>query len=378
MSLPMAEQGRRHEIDFLRVASFGLLILFHTSLLYGTRSWHLNSDDPNRVVDLIAVASHPWRMSLLFFISGIVTASLFERRSAGEIRSARSRQLLPPFIFGVLFIVPPQIYVGQYDSFWERMTYWEFWTYYIHGGIQFEHLWFLLYLWFYTLVWSLMHRFGPHVPDKLSASLAGTLRGRWLLLLPVLYLTAARTTLYPAFGETLDFMHDYCAHAVYLPMFLAGALLAGHASFWQEIDRCKWRCALISLFSGTLLAAVVLTLPRDQWPPEMLIAMRMIRSMFQWCTLLTILAFARRLITRPNPVVAYLNRAVLTYYVLHQTFIVLLAYLLKHSGLLQLWSSIPVLLATCLLCAMSYELKRFLSALANRLHRSSGLADQPS
>jgi len=51
--------GRRHDLDALRVLCFGTLIIYHTSLAYGTRTWLLNASDGSRLVDLIAAGSHP-------------------------------------------------------------------------------------------------------------------------------------------------------------------------------------------------------------------------------------------------------------------------------------------------------------------------------
>ena len=67
----VGQSERRHDIDLLRVLSFGTLIIYHTSLLYGTKTWLLNSQESSRLMDLVAVGSHLWRMSLLFFISGL-------------------------------------------------------------------------------------------------------------------------------------------------------------------------------------------------------------------------------------------------------------------------------------------------------------------
>ena len=107
--------GRRHDLDALRVCCFGTLIIYHSSLVYGAKTWWVHASDTTKLIDLITIGSHPWRMSLLFFISGVVTASLLKNRSVAEIRTTRTRQLLLPFVFGVFVVVPPQIYFSPYN-----------------------------------------------------------------------------------------------------------------------------------------------------------------------------------------------------------------------------------------------------------------------
>ena len=52
---------------------------------------------------------NPWRMSLLFLISGAVTAIALGRGSRGWLGGRLSRLGLP-LVAGVLVIVPPQSY----------------------------------------------------------------------------------------------------------------------------------------------------------------------------------------------------------------------------------------------------------------------------
>jgi len=361
--------GRRHDLDALRVLCFGTLIIYHTSLAYGTRAWLLNSDDGSRLIDLIAAGSHPWRMSLLFFISGLVTQSLLRNKSIGEIRMARTRQLLLPFVLGVLLIVPPQFYLSRHNPF-PDLSYWEFWKMFVVSGLRFEHLWFLAYLWVYMLLWSLLwpciQRFWPNLPS----AFAGLLRGAKLPLVPILFLSVLRIWLYPIFGETLMISTDLYAHLVYFSMFLAGSLLMNEPSFWREVDRQRWVSGGLAVLSFLIIATVVLAVPQDYRPDTLVVPMRIVRSAFQWCAMLALLGFAARIANRPNPVIAFLNRSMMTYYVVHQTVIVIVAYYISKIGVLDIRSFVPVVFLSALGCALIGEghkmAKTCISVLASR------------
>ena len=128
----MERPSRRHDLDFVRVAAFLLLIVYHVSLIYNSRNFMLKAPDSSPAFDIIHLLTHPWRMTLLFFISGAVTGMLLVKRPQGALRSARTRQLLLPFLAGMAFLIPPQIYVflnaemgvhiSLLEVFWNYLT----------------------------------------------------------------------------------------------------------------------------------------------------------------------------------------------------------------------------------------------------------------
>ncbi|WP_083199356.1 acyltransferase [Rhizobium sp. AC44/96] len=370
--------GRRHDVDFLRVCAFGLLIVYHSSILYSSRGWLHQAGGESWFFDLISIGSHPWRMSLLFFLSGVVTAALTSRRSPGEVRLFRSRQLLPPLLIGMLVIIPPQIYITLKMQSGFSMPYLQFWWSYVTGGFidasgrevgSFAHLWFLAYLWVYTALWALLHHYAPALFLRGGAWLSKTLHGVGLLYWPVLYLAILRLALFPAFGETLNPVTDWYAHIVYFSFFLAGALLARHGDFWDAVVARRKMALMIALACVVVLAVIVTTIPTAERPALLVTALRVCRSAFQWTAIVALLGYARRFVRHSNPVVMYLNRAVLTYYVLHQTVLVLVAYWLQQHGMQPPWAFGVVVIVTCAVCAIAYELQRRLLSVASFLGR---------
>lgn len=359
----MTEHGsgrRRHDFDLLRVLSFGTLIVYHASQIFGTEPWLLNSDMPSRLMDLISVASHPWRMSLLFLISGFVTSSLLGRKPVEEILRSRTRQLLLPFVLGVFLLVPPQVNLSNTNPF-PDLSYWNFWVAYVLTRIRFEHMWFLAYLWTYIFVWSIIW---PRYKERwpiLSTGLASMLTGPKLFLVPIALLSLLRICLFPLFGETLVIINDFYSHVLYFSMFMTGVLLVKEERFWQEIDRQRWLACLLTLISLLALVITVIIIPWQQLSGGSLVVARIVRSMFHWCAIITLLAFAARIATRPNRVVTYLNNAVMTYYVVHLPVLIALAYYFSREGLLDTRSFLPLCILTALICAAIAEMKRLAS-----------------
>ena len=66
----MNPPGRLTELDWLRVAAFGLLILYHVGMFYVPWDWHVKSPQPVPALQPWMLMSSPWRLCLLFVVSG--------------------------------------------------------------------------------------------------------------------------------------------------------------------------------------------------------------------------------------------------------------------------------------------------------------------
>jgi glucan biosynthesis protein C len=149
---------RKYFLDWLRVIAFCLLILFHVGMLYVTWSYNLKSERIFPDLELAMIALSPWRLVLLFFISGVASRFLLEKLSAGGFARDRLRRLLPVILLGIFVIIPPQVYVEMLSKGLVDSGYLEFWfgSYLTSASFPnrtlptWDHLWFLVYLLFYA------------------------------------------------------------------------------------------------------------------------------------------------------------------------------------------------------------------------------------
>ena len=113
----MTTQQRRYDIDWLRTLAFFILIAYHIGMYYVFEwGWHIKSDQQSVWLQDVMILSNQWRMSLLFFISAMAL-SLYQLRNPNQgIIGLRSKRLLLPLAFGMLVIVPPQLYVELHES----------------------------------------------------------------------------------------------------------------------------------------------------------------------------------------------------------------------------------------------------------------------
>ncbi len=368
---------RRHDLDWVRVCAFGLLVLYHVGMYYVSWDWHVKSPAASEVLEPFMLLSSPWRLSLLFLVSGTATAFLLGRaqrcaEAAGtptRFLGGRSWRLLVPLIFGMLVIVPPQAYYEVVEQLpgGYRDGYLAFYARYLTAYDGFcdaedclriptwNHLWFVAYLWVYTLALWLLWRLAPRVLDAAGGLLVTALSGVGVLVWPFLFLGVARVLLVGRFEQTHALVDDWYNHAQYFGVFLFGFLIARADGVWNAIDRLRWPALLAWLISWAGLIAYF-TRFADVDPPEGLrMAMRMAWALNQWCAIVAVLGFAHRWRSADSRALRYLVPAAFPVYILHQTVIVVVAHHLKPLAIPPLVEG-PLLVAiTFAACFAGYE-----------------------
>jgi len=63
---------RRIDLDWVRISAFGLLIFYHVGMLYVSWGFHIKSAHRIALEPLMLVLN-PWRLGLLFLVSGVAT-----------------------------------------------------------------------------------------------------------------------------------------------------------------------------------------------------------------------------------------------------------------------------------------------------------------
>ncbi|HKL53245.1 MAG TPA: acyltransferase family protein, partial [Wenzhouxiangellaceae bacterium] len=271
---------RRHDIDALRVIAFGLLILYHVGMVF-VHDWGFHIKSPHQWTWLQwpMVGVNRWRMELIFLLSGLALGLSRSADRPGRLIGRRSRMLLVPLVFGMLAVVPIQAWVeasanGAFDAGFGAflLRYWQLrpWPAGEFAGAEFgitwNHLWYLAYLWAYTMalvpLLALARRLRTPIAAVHSAP-PRTLAGGLLLLAPVGWLLFALNVLEPRYGDTKTLVDDWAQHAMYFPVFLFGFWLARRPAAWRrvvELRRVSLSVALsgLTLYMGLRVAGRVL------------------------------------------------------------------------------------------------------------------------
>jgi peptidoglycan/LPS O-acetylase OafA/YrhL len=368
---------RRYDMDWIRIAAFALLILYHCGMFYVTWDWHVKSSRASAAIEPLMLLTNPWRLSLLFLVSGAASRFMIDKMSVGAFTWARMGRLWPPLLLAVFVIVPPQSYyeivevlqalpadvAAQYVSVLDN-----FWVKYATGSGNwcdadgclttptYNHMWFVAYLILYTLALVLLLPLLRRVPKAAAWFIAGP----GLLITPWLFLFATRAILYPIYGETHDFRADPYAHTAYFAAFLFGFAIAKYEPFFA---RCmKWRLpALITaIVSWLVLVGVNALYPGEAIPPDWVYpAVRGVRELQAWCAILAVVGYAHRYLRNADgPLRQTLTQAIFPFYLVHQTIIVVVGHHLDDLRLPIALEGTLLVSATALGCWLFFELGR--------------------
>lgn len=331
--------ARRYDLDWIRVGAFGLLILYHVALAYSPWDWHIRSEHRFDWLKPALLLTNPWRLTLLFLVSGAAVRLMSRRRTAAQTLKSRIERLLPPLIFGVLILVPIQSWIEAMDKgYWSDGSWAGFWAWTtkefsprgIANGVPFNHLWFLLYIFVYGVLAALLLR-RPDWIEKAQAWVENALRGWRVLVVPLAYLIVIRLVLFPIFGLTNRLSIDWYNHFLSFGAFLFGFLLVERARIWADIERFRW----ISL--GVAAVAMPVMMLQHVHPgggAYLGIPRGIVFAIDQWAMITAILGFASRWLRQASsPVLSYLSNAVFTCYLAHQTILVAALWVIRPAHL---------------------------------------------
>ena len=317
---------RRHDIDWLRVILFGLLIWFHYAV-FSLDELELKDSSMelfNLPLFFIIGVMHQWRLAALFVISGMGTAFAFRRRTWGVYVKERFSRLGIPILFGSYIL-----FFGILDPL--RTTSLLFKLFPGSEDMPYGHLWFIYNLLIYSVLLTPLFSHVRNNPDgkiiKATRSLLKVRHGMGLLLLPPLVLALNGILFKPwGFGE-VGMWWEFPRYMIY---FLFGYLMiAAKEDYFPAIDKVRIPVTVI-----TPILAVVWFMSGEMfetpdiyeggWVDQGYVAFALeptiaalIQSFHAWFWCLLVFSWASKLLNKPSKWLAYLNEAVYPTYIVH-------------------------------------------------------------
>lgn len=358
--------SRHYGMDWLRIGAFALLILYHIGMVFVPWGYHVKTAQPAAWVEIPLLLTNPWRLTLLFVVSGYASRALFARSSGvGAFLGNRNRRLLVPLVFGIAVIVPPQAWVElttQHDYAHGFGWFWlhDYFSFTRRTGValpNWNHLWFVVYLWVYTVALAaLMLLPGTawlqRAFDRLFAS-------RRALLLPLGFVLITQYWLFQRLSDTQDLVGDALAHAQYFPAFLFGFGLAGSPAAMSGLARHWKLSAVVAVASYAVLGGLSLAAITRQsigigdfslgWGDITQLS-RLARVVDSWAAIAALIGIAERFLNRDGRWRTVLAEAVFPFYIIHQTIIVLGEYWLlplQLDPLVEFAILVPTTIAGC-------------------------------
>jgi len=368
----LSASSRHFGVDWLRIGVFLLLIVYHTGMFFNTEGWHAKSLNANDAMEPFMWLSSPWRLPLLFLISGIAIRFLSDKLGSGRFAADRAWRLFPVILFGMYVIVPPQSYSELRIAGLIEPGWWDFYRQYagewagpwaLHTP-TWNHLWYVVYLFVYCLLLAPLIPLLRRLADSAALQRVGLAAARnglglaGLIILPLLPFLLVRFTLADQFPTTHALLDDWANHANSFTMVMFGYVLAKNDGLWRAIDRAL---PVAATLTAGLLAYLFWAYNNIEFAvsePALLWIARIGRIVFMWSIILTLLGAARRWLDHDGPIRRYLTAAVFPWYILHQTLIVSVGFAIRDAGF-GVWTEFLIIeAATIVGCVIGFEVLR--------------------
>ena len=298
----MTNTVRRHDIDWLRVITIGLLLIYHVTIVFqpwGVFIAFIQSDESLESLWILMSMINVWRIPLLFFVSGMGVCFAIRRRNWKELLLERSRRILLPFLFGIVFIVP--IHMAIWQNYYNQD---------LNIIPQQGHLWFLKNIFIYVAVLSPVFFFFKKYNDgKLVMWIKRLFASPIGVLVVIITMVVEALIMNP---ETYE-MYALTTHGFMLGLlafFFGFILILSGEKFWPMVLKWSWLFLALA-FSMYLIRVLVFefSIPNFYMAVE---SPLWIFAMF---------GIAYRFLNKPSSTLNYLSQGAYPIYIVHMIFI---------------------------------------------------------
>lgn len=319
-------------------------------------NYHLKNNITTDSLIMPMMLLSQWRLPILFVISGMGTYFALSHRTGGMYVKERLIRLLIPLLFGVLVIIPPQVYLERLSQGFHYKSLFHFYTHlfngvYPEGNFSWNHLWFIAYLLFYSLLLAPVFVYIKRNPNNKPIVWLGNLVYKYpaILFSFSIPLIITEVSLEPFFPPTLAFWGDWFLITFYAILFFYGFLLVSfNNQLWQALIKGR---KLFLFVTVTLLIVFFLFFRSFKYPLTCIT-----RILYLWSTILLILAYSAKYLNNPSSLLSYRNQAVYPFYILHQTVLLMLAYYLINKEINILLKFLILTIGTFGISWIIYEL----------------------
>ncbi len=339
---------RSYYVDWLRVLAILALFPFHAGQIYNSEAAFYVKDEVS-IPFIMGIDSfiYLWHMPLFMFLAGIGSYYALRFRSGKEYLLERFKRLFIPLIFGTLVLVPPLTYFrmfGDPNRVWHEgfshnaipgfdKSYFEYYPdffngIYPNGNFEWGHLWFLAYLFTFSLIalpifLYLKSEKGRWVIDSLEKVVKKS-PGIFLFFIPIAVIEVLLRRAYPNMQNLIS---DWANFLMFITVFIYGFIMTSDDKFGEMIDR-HWKTALTSgLVIVIALSVVFAARIQTGLNEDIFYIVKMILTGISiWFCMIGFLGFGKRFLNRGGKFINYANEAALPVYIIHLPMVVIVGF----------------------------------------------------
>ena len=378
-----ATRKRAYYVDWLRVIAVLALFPFHTGQIYNEGvAFYIKESVSVPLIMGINSFIYLWHMPLFMFLSGIGSYYALRFRSGKEYLFERFKRLIIPLVFGTLVLIPPLTYLrmfGDPNSVWPGgaadnaipgfdQSYFEYYPdffngIYPNGNADWGHLWFLAYLFTFSLIALPIFLYiksekGGWMIDWLKKIVMKP-AGIFLFFVPIALIEVLLRRAYPNMQNLIS---DWANFLMFITVFIYGFILESDEQFGEAVDS-HWRAALaIGLLIVTGLSVVFAAHLNTGFNQDTYYFVEMIlRGISIWFCMIGFLGFGRRYLNRKGKFIQYASEAALPVYILHLPVLGMIGFYVIEFDLPLVIEYLAILVLSLIVSVLVYEIavKRF-------------------
>jgi peptidoglycan/LPS O-acetylase OafA/YrhL len=346
MAGKMNQNDRAYYLDWIRIGVILLLVPFHSAITFTARGdGFIRYPQSVPVMDIGLWFLSIWIMPVLFVVSGVASYHALQYRTRREYLRERRAKLLIPFLAGLLLVCPPMAYLralfmGSFEG-----SLLQFYPHFFTGGVypkgyfNWGHLWFLIYLYVFTLILlPLFMRMMRERTRALVVTASAILeKGMWIYLaaIPLMF---TQTVLSPFFPGHYNLFWDWAYFTLYLGLVLYGFLFAINDRILDNIQRIR----MVSLGLAILLFVPEAFLRISGMGTALGPISPAYNVLILFASVFAALGYARQFLNQPYRFYHYLHNASFPFYILHFFPITVASYFIARSDL-NVWLKYPII-----------------------------------
>jgi glucan biosynthesis protein C len=322
---------RLYYLDWLRVLAMLGVFFYHNARLFdGFSDWHVKNATTNAAASIFRAVVEFWGMPLFFLLAGAGTYFALKIIKPWQYVQERALRLLVPLIFGMLILAAPQAY---YEA--------------VHGGALIEgnvfqiyvqylktlpdmnwyHFWFLEHLFIFSIITLPIFIPLGRTNESVISRLAAKFQKPWALLMLVVLSFAVNAFVYP---EGFLGAHVWSGWNIInnLLFFIVGYMVQANERIIEMIRKTGWFALILGVAAIAYLFTFIdeLSSPTDYYGSMAYILAQLVQSVNTWAWIIAILSLGIKFLNGNSRFLKYANEAVLPFYMLHQTVIIVIGF----------------------------------------------------
>ena len=308
---------RKHYLDNIRWITLCFVILYHVFYIFNSSGVVSNIGVTGiKELDSICVFIYPWIMCLLFVVSGVATRYSLNNRTNKEFIKDRAKRILVPSLIGIFAYgwisgwmtnYYTNIFAGNGDMIPNPIKY------IIWSLIGIGPLWYAHFLFIASLIIVLIRKIDK---KKRLDSLFSKVNLPILIILSIVVWGSSYILNTPVV--------TVYRWGIYLLMFLFGYYIFSNDSIIERLEKISIPLGIITLIMGIVFSIV--NYGHNFSSDEFLT--NIFTNIYLWFVILSAFGLSKKFLNFNNKFTNYMNKNNFSFYVLHYTVQIVIAFVL--------------------------------------------------